>query len=440
MMTHKVIWREGMFIRPQHFQQQERYFEALITKQPTTLGAYGYGFEELTINQELLQQGSVVVESARGFFEDGTAFFFPSKACDITPLRIPESIVTTKVYLCLMRPRAGVVDVGPQEMARSRYHSAVHALQDSVSGGQSAEIELATLQLQLVLEDFDRNHYTCLAVLDITEHRADHTLIVSSDFIPPLLDVAASPRMLYWIEELCGLLQHRADVLAQRLTHTQQSEAAIATNFMLLQLMNRYETILTQLRVRAQVHPEIFFNYVVQLIAELSTYSQDTHRPTLSCSYQHDDLIATFMPLMHEIRYLLQVMHEPQAVRIELAQQNFGIYIGQFTDTVLLEKSIFVLGVAADVSCNLQELFPKQIKIASVSKIHDLVSRGVSGITLIPLSVVPRHIPYHEQFVYFRLDQQHAEWASLRASGAIALHISSHFPQLKLELWVIRTS
>ena len=26
----KVVWSEGMFLRPQHFQQQDRYLEALV--------------------------------------------------------------------------------------------------------------------------------------------------------------------------------------------------------------------------------------------------------------------------------------------------------------------------------------------------------------------------------------------------------------------------
>jgi type VI secretion system protein ImpJ len=26
----KVVWSEGLFLRPQHFQQQERYFERFV--------------------------------------------------------------------------------------------------------------------------------------------------------------------------------------------------------------------------------------------------------------------------------------------------------------------------------------------------------------------------------------------------------------------------
>ena len=33
-LFNKVVWSEGMFLRPQHFQQQNRYLEHLIRTAP----------------------------------------------------------------------------------------------------------------------------------------------------------------------------------------------------------------------------------------------------------------------------------------------------------------------------------------------------------------------------------------------------------------------
>ena len=30
MTTHKVVWKDGLFVQPQHFQQSERYFQNII--------------------------------------------------------------------------------------------------------------------------------------------------------------------------------------------------------------------------------------------------------------------------------------------------------------------------------------------------------------------------------------------------------------------------
>jgi len=32
---HKMVWTEGMFLRPQHFQQQERYLESFTQRRIT---------------------------------------------------------------------------------------------------------------------------------------------------------------------------------------------------------------------------------------------------------------------------------------------------------------------------------------------------------------------------------------------------------------------
>ena len=41
---HKVVWSEGMFLRPQHFQQQERYLEALVRRRTVAVLELGWGF------------------------------------------------------------------------------------------------------------------------------------------------------------------------------------------------------------------------------------------------------------------------------------------------------------------------------------------------------------------------------------------------------------
>ncbi|MDG4584969.1 MAG: type VI secretion system baseplate subunit TssK, partial [Candidatus Competibacter sp.] len=39
----KVVWSEGMFLRPQHFQQQDRYLEALVRQSCRHLRPYDWG-------------------------------------------------------------------------------------------------------------------------------------------------------------------------------------------------------------------------------------------------------------------------------------------------------------------------------------------------------------------------------------------------------------
>jgi len=56
---NRVVWAEGLFLRPQHFQQAERYFERLMSQRLESLVPYGAGFTKLQIDQELLKVGKV---------------------------------------------------------------------------------------------------------------------------------------------------------------------------------------------------------------------------------------------------------------------------------------------------------------------------------------------------------------------------------------------
>ena len=37
-ISNKVVWSEGLFLRPQHFQQQDRYFEHYIDSRCNAAG------------------------------------------------------------------------------------------------------------------------------------------------------------------------------------------------------------------------------------------------------------------------------------------------------------------------------------------------------------------------------------------------------------------
>jgi type VI secretion system protein ImpJ len=79
------------------------------------------------------------------------------------------------------------------------------------------------------------------------------------------------------------------------------------------------------------------------------------------------------------------------------------------------------------------------VKIGPVERIRDLVNLQLPGVTMRPLPVAPRQIPYHAGFNYFELETRNNElWKQLEASGGLAMHIAGEFPGLELEFWAIR--
>ena len=52
-MKNRVIWQEGLFVLPQHFQQQQRNHEYHLNQRMDALDDFPWGFTSLVLNTEL---------------------------------------------------------------------------------------------------------------------------------------------------------------------------------------------------------------------------------------------------------------------------------------------------------------------------------------------------------------------------------------------------
>ena len=57
----KVLWGEGLFLRPQHFQQQDRYHEARLNETSSALHPYCWGVRRLAIDTDALKADTLRV-------------------------------------------------------------------------------------------------------------------------------------------------------------------------------------------------------------------------------------------------------------------------------------------------------------------------------------------------------------------------------------------
>src|SRR6478736_4848262 len=98
---NKVAWSEGLFLRPQLFQQQERYLEHLAHKRAAALSPFYWGFGHYAIDAESLSLGKVVLASASGIFPDGTPFDTPGQTLPPAPLTILPEHLEQPIYLAV---------------------------------------------------------------------------------------------------------------------------------------------------------------------------------------------------------------------------------------------------------------------------------------------------------------------------------------------------
>lgn len=440
--NNRVVWSEGMFLRPQHFQQHLRYVEGLVEGRCGMLRSAPWGFMELEIDKQLLTLGKLAVTSARGVFPDGTPFNVPGDDDGPATLEIPENIHDTVVYLALPVRRAGLPEVHSDGAAEGalRYRSRDYEVRDSNTGTDSvAGIRVATPDMRFVLESESLDGYAAMGVVKIVESRSDRHVIIDERFMPPALDCRAAPALEGFIRELQGLLHHRGEAIASRVSASGRGGAAEIADFLLLQAVNRYEPLITHLATSEGVHPEGFYRLAVQIAGEMATFTGATKRPPEFPGYRHDGLQETFEPVINALRQSLSMVLEQTATAIPLQERRYGIRVAPITDRGLLSSASFVLAVSAKMPDeDLRRNFPTQVKIGSVEQIRELVNLQLPGIRVRPLPAAPRQIPYHAGFAYFELDRQSEYWKQLDKSGGFAIHIGGDFPDIELEFWAIK--
>ena len=64
--NNRVVWSEGLFLRPHHLQQNDRYVEHLLEQRVGHATPYPWGFSSLEIDHDLAQQSKFSLRRASG--------------------------------------------------------------------------------------------------------------------------------------------------------------------------------------------------------------------------------------------------------------------------------------------------------------------------------------------------------------------------------------
>ncbi|PWR01180.1 type VI secretion system baseplate subunit TssK [Meridianimarinicoccus roseus] len=441
----KVLWTEGLFLQPHHFQQADRYHEAQIAGLAARIAPYAWGMSEIEIDTDLLKVGQFNLRSCSGLTPDGAVFRVPGFDDHPPALDVPAGVKDCIVYLTVPQRRQGALDVDMSgtELSAARFRPDEIDIRDTTArGGKETRLAVGKLRLQFALEVDDLADRLSIPIARIIEVRPDQEVVLDSAFIPSCLDLRAAAPLRSFLDELTGLLVHRMTALSGRLTAGAGAKGtAEIQDLLLLMTINRTVPLLRQLSQQDNAHPITLFRDCVALAGELSSLLSHEKRPNEYPAYQHHNLTGCFLPVIRDLRTYLSAVLEQTAVAIPIEERKFGIWAGRLADRKLIGTASFVLAVSADIPAErVRRHFAGQAKIGPVEEIRQLVNSALPGIGVTALPVAPRQIPYSAGVVYFELDASSPYWGKMTTSGGIAVHVSGEYPGLNMELWAIRRS
>lgn len=440
----RMIWSEGLFLEPQHFQQHDRFIEHLVRSHARATEAWSWGWAAVMLDEIALGLGKIALASAFGVLPDGTAFSFPDDAPAPPPLDIPAGTRDEIVLLALPLARAGAKEFDADgntdaRMDGLRFRTTDTSVADvTTSTDRVAQIRVGAPNLRLMLAHDATDAFATIGLARVLERRADNRVLLDPGYIPPMLHAHADPRLFGYAQELAGLVHQHADRLASRLANPGRGGVAEIADFLLLQTLNRFEPQYAHLLQVPLLHPERLYLTTLALAGDLAAF--DERRRVLAYPpYRHDDVATSFEPLMRDVRQLIGIVREPDALAIELQSRKPGVRVALINDLDLVKSAGFVLAANAQMSGEaLRTRFPTQVKVAPAEKLRDLVNLALPGIGLRAMPVAPRQIPFHAGFSYFELDRGGELWKELEQTGNLAMYIAGDFPALELEFWAIR--
>jgi type VI secretion system protein ImpJ len=434
----RVVWTEGMFLRPQHFQQQDRFFNSRINSSSKGLQSYRWGFSQLEIDQDLLKVGKLALRKCQGILPDGLAFNIQDK--DLI-LDLPEGTREQFLYLCLPVSKSTTCEFSESEEDHHvRYRMANSEVKDNTDqAGEQAQLQVGTARFLLALENEELDAYQSLAVARIVEVGADRNVLLDHDFIPPTLDSNAQPLLRGMLVEVEGMLHQRAQSLAGNVSGTGRSSTEISA-FLLLQAINRIEPLVHHLVKLPDLHPEVLYQHFIQIAGELSTFTSKERRPPAFSEYTQDALKETFEPVIHSLRSSMSTVLEQAATQIDLSAPNqYGIRTVMIGNKEMLKKAMFVLAVRTDIPDEmLRSSLPGHIKVGAVEKIAQLINKALPGVGVNALPAAPRQIPFNAGTTYFQFDTSSAAWKDILLTGNLAMHIAGQYPGLDMTFWAVR--
>ncbi len=448
MANYKVVWKDGMFVLPQHFQQMEQYLTSNQSVVMHQLNPLGHGLSSFQINSAVLSSGVFQLENAEGIFSDGTPFSLQIAEELPVPRKIDDFIVNQElplmVYLAIPSYWSGssvYTDTSTARIGRFKKHTI--PITDDATGVSQEDIEVAQHNISFLFEGESHEGYVTLPIAKVRKLVTGATEIVES-YVPPLLAISASQPLLNLVRSAISSLRIHGSELMRARKEMSASLATFApeeiTSLTILQSISTFVPLLEQyIGMPKDVSPFMVNSVFAQLVGSLAVFKPGNEIISLP-RYAHDDIYAIFTHYKEVIDSLITSEHSPNSMVIDMNKTGQVTYQCPFDDSVDLEGTKLFLGVTADANpADLNRAVVGLLKLSSNDLLPRLTMSAMPGLAITAVHNPSKMLPTKEGYIYFVLEQDGEHWQSILAEKSMAIYFPGNFQNLSMQLIVMKS-
>ncbi|WP_024301787.1 type VI secretion system baseplate subunit TssK [Pseudogulbenkiania sp. MAI-1] len=438
----RVLWGEGMFLRPQHFQQQTLFLEQDVVSRQQLMRRHTWGVQQLRLDEQALKGGMVRVDALGILFRDGLLYQAPQSSPlplsrDLSTL--PQLGVATTLYACLadLQAYGGNAHSGEPAGRPSRYQNGGAELADLYTQALPAEVATLEPDVRLMFEEENRDGYDAIPLCRLQKD-ATGQWGVAGDFLPPLLTIGAAGELPQLVRRLLDILLVKSQALAgaqrERAKSVMEFGSSDISAFWLLHTVNRNFARLRHLSLSNPLHPEELYMALAEFCGELQTFSTRYALADIP-AYRHDDLHAVFAALDLQIRELLETVISARYVVIPLHSPKPSFHIGRLESDRLLDKVDFYLSVQSEQPASqVIDNVPLKFKIGAPDDVEKILNSAMRGVALSHAAQTPSVVPVRVGNHYFALQPHGDIFARMLQSRSICIYVPQTLSGLTLEL------
>lgn len=444
--TPKVLWGEGLFLRPQHFQQQDAYHEWRLAQAVRGLHPYAWGVRSIKVDTDALQAGRLRLTELQMVLPDGEFYNAPAEDELPEPLALDTAfaqgneVVLHAAVAPLRTNGSNFASTREEADTAARYYQVQKDVEDQYTDAAAAQLSLLGKSVKLIAEHDPRGHLVTMPVLRVRRN-ATGGFELDPRYVPPSLTIQASPVVFLYLRRLLDVLQAKVDALYG--FHREPSKNIIefrsgdVASFWLLHTASGAYASLAHLMRHPGLHPERLFQRLLELAGALMTFSKGFTLADLP-AYDHANPGPAFFRLDHIIRELLETVISTRYFGISLSEVRPSFHQGRLDAQQITGATNLYLGVSASMPpAELVDAVPLRFKIGAPEDVEKLVLSALPGVPLSHSVQVPAAIPVRPGAYYFALEPRGALYERMMQAQAVSIYVPAGIADIKIELIAI---
>jgi len=261
---HRVLWGEGLFLRPQHFQLQDTYHQTQRALSMQLLHPYAYGVVDSQLDHQLLESNLLNLQSLYCVLPDGTLYQAPRtdglpKAVNLDGQDTRDEVF---VFLSLELLHSGGDNIQSADNDNpTRFARGATEAPDLYSQAAEAVIDTIKLSptLQLSHSSQPPGKDTVSVLIAKLTRTTQGIYQVDEDYIVPSVHIASNAALLSQVYRLMTMINTKASTLYEHHRQTNNDllefRSSDIASFWLLHALNTAYSQLSHLYNNPKLHP-----------------------------------------------------------------------------------------------------------------------------------------------------------------------------------------